>query len=281
MDLPEFEEKQYEGALIQELVAGQPTAYPSGQVLEALVGYDVALHPGEPKIWELLDAGFPAGVVLTAGLWSSGPKTPPSADLPRDLVSLILQVKRPQRLDHWRAGQDHYWHGPYYRFHIEDRQQGQLAALERGVAGRALVRYAAAAFLTLDSLYECQRNRVVAEHSTFAAPAVLVGHRLWSYAGPGAVGYANPAGTEASGDTRETLFGRASESVTHQSLSEHVRDLAEVGGVDLGPDDWLDQITEPEQGIAAERRLAIRGWAAFAQAVARNRAEWLIVDFTV
>jgi hypothetical protein len=38
MDIPQFEEKQYESALTQELAAGQPTAYPSGQVLEAVVG---------------------------------------------------------------------------------------------------------------------------------------------------------------------------------------------------------------------------------------------------
>jgi hypothetical protein len=40
----EFEEKQYETALIFDLQRGQPRAFSAGQVLEALVGYDVALR---------------------------------------------------------------------------------------------------------------------------------------------------------------------------------------------------------------------------------------------
>jgi len=167
MDLAEFEEKQYESAPSQELTAGHPTAYPSGQVLEALVGYDLALRPGDEKIWRLLAVGFPPGVVLSSGLWSTAPTKPRDADLPSDLVSLILQVKRPHRLDHWRAGQHHFWMGPYFRFYSDARQHAQLAGLEGGLGSRALVRYAAAAFLTFGALYAHQRDRTVADYSTF------------------------------------------------------------------------------------------------------------------
>jgi hypothetical protein len=262
------------------LTAGEPTAYPSGQVLEALVGYDIALNPGEPRIWEILELGFPPGIVLTSGLWSSAPEQPPAADLPRDLVSLILQAKRPQRLDHWRAGQNHYWRGPYYRFYIEEGQQTQLAALEKGVAGQAVVRYASAAFLQLDALYNHQRARLVAHRSAFVAPETLQGHRLWSYAEPGIVGFVNQEGFEARADTAETLVASLRERATYQTLNEHVQELAEGAGVDVGPDLWIDRLAARADQPPERRRAALLAWAAFAQRVAQLRAEWLVVDLT-
>jgi hypothetical protein len=57
-----FEEKQYEEGLTLELAAGSTAVFPSGQVLEALVGYDVALAPGDPKVWQLIGSGVPAGL---------------------------------------------------------------------------------------------------------------------------------------------------------------------------------------------------------------------------
>jgi hypothetical protein len=282
MEFAEFEEKQFEIALITELAAGQPTAYPSGQVLEALVGYDVALHPGDPKIWDLLEVGFPPGIVLSPGLWSRSPNRPPTADLPQDLVSLILQVKRPCLLNHFRAGQHHYWRGPYYRFQIEGDQQGQLAALEAGAAGRALVRYASAAFLTMGVLYEHQRERVIAEHSSFVAPSTLSGHRLWTYARPGTTGYANPdQGLEAPSDTRETLFARAAESITHESIATHVQELATSAGADMEPAAWIDELFPPDAVTTSDRRHAIRAWASIAQAVERAGASWFVLNLTL
>jgi hypothetical protein len=280
MDIPEFEEKQYEGALSHELAAGQPTAYASGQVLEALVGYDLALYPGEPKIWDLLDEGFPPGALLSSGLWSTAPRQPLDADLPQDLVSLILQVKRPHRLDHWRAGQHHYWKGPYFRFYVEEAQQAQLAALERSLASRALVRYGAAAFLTYDQLYAHQRSRGLADHSAFVSPRALVGHRLWSYARPGTHGYANPEGERAEADTWETLNNRAREIATSQTIIEHVRELAQIGSRDSERSDWLDRLLPPGANIGRKRRDAISSWGVFAGQVARMGAEWFVLDVT-
>src|SRR2546425_11539059 len=122
MDHAGFEEKQYDNALQLELAAGQRWCYPSGPVLEAVLGYDFVAIPGKEAIWDLLQARCPPGIVLTPALWPSSEQ--PSADrLPLRHISLIVQAKRPVYLNHWRAGQYDYWRGPYYRFTIDGDQQ--------------------------------------------------------------------------------------------------------------------------------------------------------------
>lgn len=226
MKIAEFEEKQYEIPLVHEIAASSARVYPVGQVLEELVGYDVALVPGDPRIWELLDTGMPAGALLTPGLWAPFARVPAAEDLPPRLVSLILQFKRPQYLDHWRAGQYDYWHGGYFRFYLDDDQQSRLQTLEGRVEPNALVRYAAAAFVEYRLLCDYAERRSVSENSTFVAPSQVAGHRLWSYASPGTIGYANPEGVALECDTIETLIGRARDQAEPMTLREHVRRLA-------------------------------------------------------
>jgi hypothetical protein len=125
-----------------------------------------------------------------------------------------------------------------------------------------------------------KRGQVVAENSTFVAPQVLRGHRLWSYARPGTVGYVNPEGVEAGGDTAETLIASLRDSTTHQTLDEHVRDLAQGAGAEPGSDEWVARLLAEDEGLADERRTTLAAWAAFAQRVAELRAEWLVLDFS-
>ena len=134
MEVAEFEEKQYEYGLTNEIAAGSTAVFPSGQMLEAILGYDIALDPGDPRIWALLKSEMPPGLRLTPSLWRRGAQ-PPLAKLPARLVSLVLQAKRPERLDHWRAGQNHRWRGPYYRFYVDTPQDQQqvLDHLERAL----------------------------------------------------------------------------------------------------------------------------------------------------
>lgn len=274
----DFEEKQYEIALTFELVNGTTEFFPSGQVLEALVGYDVALSPGDPRIWKLLDAGMPPGALLDPTLWIDFPTRPSPAELPPKLVSLILQVKRAKYLDHWRAGQHDYWRGPYFRFHTDARQQLRLERLESRLGTLALVRYVAPAFLTYTDLYRNQLNRRLATHSSFVSPSALTGHRLWSYAAPGTVGYANPEGREVESDTFETLLAQAADQAREQSLNEHVRALALEGGLEItdGAGEWT-QIIRP--ALSEEERSRLNDWAVFTNAVASAGAAWLVLAF--
>lgn len=195
-------------------------------------------------------------------------------------MSLILQVKRPQRLDHWRAGQDHHWRGPYFRFFLRPHQQSQLEALERNLGGRALVRYAAAAFLSMARLYDYQRNLEVADKSTFVSPAVLTGHVLWSYAGPGTQGFANPEGAVTECDTRGTLLDRGRSSSVRTPIREHLIDLEAALEGDDRPALWIEQIVPRDRADDEDLRDALRAWAIVAETVAVTGSEWLVLDYT-
>ena len=90
-----FEEKQYETAANAELALSNPAVYAPGQVAEAILGFDVATKQDvTASIWNLLQLGAPAGVVLTPNFWSGAPKVPADIYLPTFYVSLILQYKR-------------------------------------------------------------------------------------------------------------------------------------------------------------------------------------------
>lgn len=286
MDHAGFEEKQYESALQLDLAAGLPWCYPSGPVLEAVLGYDFAIDPGKRSVWEILGEQCPPGIVLTPGLWQPGLQ-PAAHRLPSRSVSLIIQTKRPVRLDHWRAGQDHFWRGPYFRFPLDNGQQIVLAQLESNASPQALVRYAAPAFLDYASLQRHQADRTVAEHSAFVSPATLSGHRVWTYDGPGAVGYANPNGETTTADTRDSLVGEAENVAVRQPLAQHILKLGAIAR----------QVTEEIQfEVAATRRplrygpldipdlpaettRLVQAWIDFASVVAWAGASWVVIGF--
>lgn len=300
MEVAEFEEKQFESGLQWELSAQSPDFFPSAGVLEAAVGYDFALSPGKVAIWDLLQAGFPPGVLLTPALWP-GSGRPATSRLPDRLVSLIVQAKRPEWLDHWRAGQYHHWRGPYFRFRTNAEQQRVLEHLERAIAAKALVRYASPAFLGYGELLRHQRAAMIAENSSFVSPAVLAGHQIWSYDGPGTMGYANPGdeGESYESDTIETLLGRASELAEPQSLREHLFALAETDlPVEPATGSWInlllgdrrlrsdgtigpseDDQTLPETDVPEDAPRVAAAWATFASAVALAGGFWFVLGF--
>lgn len=278
MEVAEFEEKQYETGLQLELAGSSVHSFSSGQALEALVGYDFAMSPGSPLIWDLLDAGLPPGILLTPSLWPIGTR-PDAERLPPHLVSLIIQAKRPQRLHHWRAGQDHYWRGPYYRFHLDERQQRILEHLERVVASHALVRYASAAFIEYSALIHHQLRRTIARHSSFVSPESLSGHRLWSYSGPGTTGYANPEGAALPADTIEVVLKLAQGLAIRQSLSDHIRALADSLDSDREVNhEWLFVLSQALDLNDAQVE-TVASWSRFASAVATTGATWLVLAF--
>lgn len=56
----EFEEKEYEGPLNNELLLGDPRIWSPGQVFEKYMGIDSALFVGSQLFWEFLEK--PIGV---------------------------------------------------------------------------------------------------------------------------------------------------------------------------------------------------------------------------
>lgn len=197
----EFEEKSYEIAACNEFARGVGggigQVFAPGQVLEARLGYDAAVtasarHP----IWNVLQIPRPTGVRLLPTFWRGG-KQPAAKQLPRTLVSLVVQFKRPEYLHTGTAAQWRFWGEPYFRFARQTHQQRILRRLERAVGPHALVRYAAPAFWRWRDLEAAQLGATVLKESGFVSPEALDRHHVWTYVRPGIDGRANPGGKRA------------------------------------------------------------------------------------
>jgi hypothetical protein len=198
MAVAEFEEKTVETAYNMELacgVGGQPAVYSPGQVLEGLVGFDVAAAPGTAHpVWGVLGLSRPPGVRLLPTLWGP-PGTPRGGvHLPSWPASLILQFKRPEYMVGPTSRQWRLWGHPYYRFTRNNRQHRILTKFERGVGDRAVVRYAAPAFHTYGALEVAQLSGRIVQSFGHVSPVRLGSHKVWTYVDAGGWGRGNPAG---------------------------------------------------------------------------------------
>jgi hypothetical protein len=192
----EFEEKEYEVAADLELAAGPAgfrAVFSAGQVLESIVGYDVAADPSQDHpIWNLLNVARPPGVVLVPGHWAPG-VSPSAKQLPGNPISLIFQYKRPEWMVGPSAGQWKLWRQPYLRFTIRPRQQALLLRLQQKLSSQAVVRYVSPAFWRRGDFEAALLRRQILGKSGFVGPDALAGHRAWTYLQPGSVGRANPS----------------------------------------------------------------------------------------
>jgi hypothetical protein len=88
-----FEEKQYENAANGELWTTPPQFFTPGQVLENVLGFDLAGMPQNANpIWGVIKQGVPPGILLSPNLWPAGARPAPD-QLPSFAVSLVLQYK--------------------------------------------------------------------------------------------------------------------------------------------------------------------------------------------
>ncbi len=234
MPIAEFEEKQYETPANIELGFQHAGVFAAGQVLEAVVGYDVAAHqPQNAPIWKLVGGAAPSGLLLVPNLWQRATAQPQAPDLPSSFVSLILQYKRPMHLGRASAAQWHYWNRPYFRFPVLPHQQTTLEVLEASVGSQAVVRYACAAFWTYHQLQTHQHSREVLDHSAFVAPSTLHGHQVWTYDAPGTNGYANTRGKVIATEDFSSFLGQVRQRgrKREENLFQHLRGLAAGIGV--------------------------------------------------
>lgn len=254
-------------------------------MLEGLLGYDFAVEPAKQAIWTILETARPPGLVLEPSLWATLER-PDSDRLPSRVISLIIQTKRPVLLDHWRAKQHHYWRRAYFRFNLEPDQQQILSVLERNARGQAVVRYASPAFVLWADLEHHQEVSTIAEHSSFVAPLNLVGHDVWTYAGAGTVGWANPEGEEVQADMFEGLMSIVVESASRQTIAEHLFKLAAaVAGL---PRDLRFEVSRVRRPRPEERAIdlasvpeesleLVRAWVTVARVVAWAGASWMLL----
>lgn len=214
MSWAQFEEKEYELAANIELAAsptGWGPVFSSGQVLEAIVGYDAVADPSPTHpLWQVLNARRPPGIVLVPAHWAPASR-PPANRLPSSLVSLIVQYKRPERMVGHTAGQWKSWGEPYFRFTIDTKQQSVLLRLQQQLGQYAVVRYAGPAFWLRGHFEAALLRHSVLTESGFVGPDVMAGHRVWSYVQPGTIGRTNPDRTRRTFEDLSDLRLRVSE----------------------------------------------------------------------
>lgn len=216
----EFEEKDFEAPLYNELRFGSHLIATPGQVFEGCFGVDAALEAENPFFWDLF--GFydvPRGVVLDHYSWGFlWRRLEKKRRLPTFNTNLLIQSKRPQPLK--RAPsifRDHGFSSMHWRFDVKDHQQEILEKVSKKLRRRAMVIYASPAFHTLDELYNYTDTYAVVENTNFVKVEKLHNHRRWSYYQPGTSGIAH--------SKIEFI-----EDASFYSMIDAAREVEEIGG---------------------------------------------------
>ena len=193
MGKAEFEEKEYEGPLYNQLT-GNRNIWSPGQVFEQHIGIDYAMLLEEEWIFNLhrFRRVLP-GAALSRYRWPRRWFLRRTTNrLPTFRLNLFIQAKRSE----WNRGarkllRENGIQGPHWHFKIDEDQQVALETVWNKLRNRALVDYAAPAFHTHQDLYRHTRGGTIAENSTFPSVQVLKDHQAWYYQHPGASGVAN------------------------------------------------------------------------------------------
>ncbi|MDO9592201.1 MAG: hypothetical protein U0998_09135 [Moraxellaceae bacterium] len=190
----EFEEKDFEAPLYNELRFGSHRIATPGQVFEGKFGIDAALEAEHPLFWDLF--GFydvPQGVILDDLRWGFvWRKLGRKRRLPTFNINLLIQAKRPETLKRASPLLKNYgFSSQYWRFEITEHQQEILEKVSYKLRRKALVIYASPAFHTLDDLYDHTEAQTVVENSSFVKVERLHNHKQWSYYQPGTSGVAH------------------------------------------------------------------------------------------
>ena len=288
----EFGERQYELAGNLELLAGSGKFFAPTTSVEAHLAIDVALTPGDPRIWSLLGVTPPRGVVAGPATFRGWPASAVTSASPPFLVSLFIQYKRSTHLTRATAKEWTTHRARYWRVEITAHQHRILQDLEFAVGSDAVVRYAAPTFWRHAEMWQFQGAGAVMDNSLFAAPSrVRAQHTRMTW---------SPAAGLFGHSERESLLAGASEEVGREIVTRvdvgvataypKLRDVifealaravAEMTPSQRGREQWRHEIaTRPEIRDLLESDEAIEPLAdisAVAEAAHAAGASWLMV----
>ncbi len=183
MSIAEFEEKEFEGPLNGQLGLGGPLWSP-GQVLENLVGFDVAMLTTDAVFWAA--RGFlvpPQGAVGLPAWWpwALNCRAWHLRHPPPFKMNVFLQHKRPEYLSRSSAAEWATWNTAYFRFWITHHQQVALDACASALGQNGLVAYASPAFHTRVDLFGHIADRTLVANTHFAPAIKLNRHTRYTY----------------------------------------------------------------------------------------------------
>jgi hypothetical protein len=236
MKSAEFEEREYEAPLYNQLERGSDLVWAPGQVFEGHIGIDHGIFSADQWLFRL--HGYPShlpGAVLARYRWPRHWLHRRPDRLPTFRLNLFIQAKRstwsrrPTKI--LRA---HGLSGMYWRFEINPHQQLALELVAARLKQRALVVYAAPAFHEHRVLYRHVIGGTLVQNSTFPSARSLINHAAWNYAEPGAKGVANAEPTAVNEpplefrirNLVELASGAANQGSDRQSWRQELKSLA-------------------------------------------------------
>ncbi|HWU87339.1 MAG TPA: hypothetical protein VN253_08690 [Kofleriaceae bacterium] len=181
MPVAEFEERSFEAALNVQLLVETTQLYSPGQVLEAVLGFDVALLTQHVSHWRLWNLQALAGSAMTDA-WGSTDVTQPLSRLPDFKLNVFLQHKRPSFMAHGSGAEWAAWARPYYRYAISPHQQSTLEQFAAALGRHGLVIYAAPAFWSVRDLCSFTARATLVENTSLVEAAELHGQKIYTYA---------------------------------------------------------------------------------------------------
>jgi hypothetical protein len=194
----EFEEKEFEGFLNQQLCTHGGVFYAPGQVLENIIGLDAALTCQVTQFWNLFPSPrpqslyptsvSPSGILLSSEYWDGLDSA--IDHFPPIKFNLFVQHKRPSFLKSGGSKQWKYWKQPYYRYSLLSHQQSALSHLAKIAGDDALVVYSCPAFVSREELWKHGFGASLISNTNFALAEGLDGHDQYTFVGPGSSGYA-------------------------------------------------------------------------------------------
>lgn len=232
----EFEEKTYEQHLTSELVHSRRLFFPPGQVLEDIVGFDVALRTSNHHFWELFPHMYPwwrrmffmhpPGTHLRHEWWKKLEHE--IEHFPQFKFNCFIQAKRPNRMVRSDAAEFESWKKPYFRYDTFASQQRALESLAQKTAGKAIVVYACPAFHTYSELWAAINSGNLVKKSNFCEIAKLNGHDRYSFVSPGNYGVAHSEPTPIESRSFEQALEALQDQAPRQSNSAFLAETAET-----------------------------------------------------
>lgn len=192
----EFEEKQFEQLLNNQLILKKHLLYPPGQVLEKTLGFDAALYTQDFDFWYHFPRrrrNPPSGLRIDREWWRELDHVIDHF-FPKYKFNVFIQHKRPSYMTSKASKAWSHWEKPYFSYDLTPHQQKALEELESKIGTQAIVVYACPAFYKLKELWEASEQGNLIKRTNFAQPSKLAGHGRYTYVEAGNSGraYSDP-----------------------------------------------------------------------------------------
>ena len=179
MGRAEFEEKDFEAPLYNQLTDGKRDIWTPGQCFEAHMGIDFSANVDSPQFWNKFGKYKPKGAILSDyKMGSFIKKVKKNKALPNFRMNLFIQAKRPYIHSGSRGL---IYNVKHYSFSIKREQQKILERLNHKLNHKALLVYAAPAFGTYEELYKYTHDGTMISNTSFPKVSNLSGHSKWYY----------------------------------------------------------------------------------------------------